>query len=180
LTLSLWVGTAASASADQQSTTPTTPTAAYHGPIVDKIHLLFRRTNTYRTMMLQPRLQYGFAAEHARSYTTRLAILRGWQARFSATYRTYHSRYGYGVWDRLAMCETQGNWNWGAQYGNPTFEGGIGFYHGTWLAYRPAGYPEHAYQATRVQQINVGRRVLADVGPSAWGCASVAGLYAGA
>ena len=57
---------------------------------------------------------------------------------------------------------------------------GDGFYHGTWATYRPSGYPEHAYQASRVQQINVGRRVLAAVGPSAWGCAGVAGLTAGA
>lgn len=126
--------------------------------------------------MLQPKLKYGYAAEHSEKYSRRLAILEGWQRRAAATYRTYQSLYGYGVWDRLAQCETGGNWSWGAQYGTPTFEGGIGFYHGTWVTYKPAGYPLHAYDATRVQQINVGRRVLADVGPGAWGCAGVAGL----
>ncbi len=147
---------------------------------MDKVHVLFRRTNNYLALMLRPKLRYGYAAEHASKYSTRLAILHGWQHRLRVTYRTYHRLYGYGVWDRLAQCETQGNWSWGAQYGNPTFEGGIGFYHGTWATYRPSGYPEHAYQASRVQQINVGRRVLADVGPGAWGCADVAGLTAGA
>ena len=179
MTLTVSAGTAVSASADQQPSTPST-TTTFHGPIVDAVHDLFHRTNRYRTLMLQPALRYGFAAEHAAHYSTRLALLRGWQQRAAATARVYRSRYGYGVWDRLAQCETGGNWSWGSQYADPTFEGGIGFYHGTWLTYRPAGYPDHAYQATRVQQINVGRRVLAAAGPGAWGCAATAGLYAGA
>ena len=176
--LSLWAGTASSASADQPPTP--SPTTTFHGPIVDKVHVRVRRTNHYRALMLQPKLRYGFGAERASRYSTRLAILRDWRQRAAATSRTYHRRYGHGVWDRLALCETGGNWQWGSQYADPNFEGGIGFYHGTWLTYRPAGYPEHAFQASRVQQINVGRRVLAAAGPSAWGCADTAGLYAGA
>jgi hypothetical protein len=175
MALALTTATAGKASADQQPS-PTNSTTTFHGPIVDAVHDLFHRTNHYRGLMLQPMLRYGFAAEHAAQYSTRLAILASWRQRAAATYRVYQSRYGYGVWDRLAQCETGGNWSWGSQYVNPTFEGGIGFYHGTWLAYRPAGYPDHAYLATRVQQINVGRRVLAAVGPNAWGCAGIAGL----
>ncbi len=178
MTLALWAGTASGASADQPSTPSATTT--FHGPIVDKVHARVRRANHYRALMLQPKLRYGSGAEHASRYSARLAILRNWRHRAAIASRTYHRLYGYGVWDQLALCETGGRWDWGSQYTNPTFEGGIGFYHGTWLAYRPAGYPEHAYQATRVEQINVGRRVLAAAGPSAWGCGDTAGLYAGA
>jgi hypothetical protein len=85
----------------------------------------------------------------------------------------------YGVWDRLAMCETGGDWRWGSQFADPAYEGGIGFATSTWLAYRLPGYPLEAWRATRDEQIAVGRRVLAAVGPGAWGCAAVAGLQAG-
>jgi len=89
-------------------------------------------------------------------------------------------RVPYGVWDRLAMCETGGDWRWGSQFVDPSYQGGIGFATSTWLAYRLPGYPLEAWRATRDEQIAVGRRVLAAVGPGAWGCAGVAGLHSGA
>ncbi|HVB27692.1 MAG TPA: transglycosylase family protein [Mycobacteriales bacterium] len=86
----------------------------------------------------------------------------------------------YGVWDRLAQCETGGDWRWGSQFVSPVYEGGIGFARSTWIAYRLPGYPWQAWRATRDQQIAVGRRVLAAAGPGAWGCAATAGLTPGA
>lgn len=69
----------------------------------------------------------------------------------------------YGIWDRLAQCEAGGNWHINAYH-----DGGLQFHPSTWSAYKPAGYPAFAYQASREQQIVVGQRVLASQGWRAW------------
>lgn len=77
------------------------------------------------------------------------------------------------VWDRLAQCEASGNWASTVGF----YEGGLQFHPQTWDAYKPSGYPDHAYQATREQQIAVAERVLADQGWGAWpACSSELGL----
>lgn len=77
------------------------------------------------------------------------------------------------VWDRLAACESSGNW--ASTVG--TYEGGLQFHPSTWDAYKPSGYPEAAYQASREQQIAVAERVLASQGWGAWpACARKLGL----
>lgn len=77
------------------------------------------------------------------------------------------------VWDRLAMCESSGNW--ASSVG--TYEGGLQFHPSTWDAYKPAGYPEAAYQASREQQIHVAEKVLARQGWGAWpACSRKLGL----
>lgn len=73
------------------------------------------------------------------------------------------------VWDRLAECETGGNW----RHHNSTYQGGLGFYHGSWDAYRPRRFPRDAHLASRTQQIVVGKRILADVGWGAWPACSI-------
>lgn len=76
------------------------------------------------------------------------------------------------VWRALVGCEAGGRWRYGApDVGTDPgydFEGGPNFTHGTWLAYRPRGFPDHAYDATPAQQVLVARRVLADQGVGAW------------
>lgn len=75
------------------------------------------------------------------------------------------------VWDRLAECESGGNW--GISTGNG-FYGGLQFDAGTWTAYGGSGY---AHQASREQQIAVAERVLAAQGWSAWpACSARLGL----
>ena len=69
-----------------------------------------------------------------------------------------------GVWDRLAACESGGRWD----IHNSVHEGGLQFALSTWDAYRPAGFPPRAWQATREQQITVAERVLAAQGWKAW------------
>lgn len=80
------------------------------------------------------------------------------------------------VWDRLADCES-GSWtgsggfveasaNWSATAG--LFEGGLQFHPDTWDGFKPAGYPEAAYEASREQQILVAEKVLAQQGWEAW------------
>lgn len=76
----------------------------------------------------------------------------------------------WSVWDALAACEARGEWSYGphSDWGNHLFEGGLQFQPSTWDAFKPAGYPEAAYLATREQQIDVAERVLAAQGWGAW------------
>ncbi|MFZ4079463.1 MAG: transglycosylase family protein [Microbacteriaceae bacterium] len=77
-------------------------------------------------------------------------------------------------WDRLAACETGGNWaaNSGNGYG-----GGLQFAHSsgwsTWRAFGGEEFTAHPWEATREQQIVIAERVLARSGWGAWpGCMS--------
>lgn len=73
-------------------------------------------------------------------------------------------------WYRLFVCETRMDWRWGSQFSRSRYEGAPGFYSGTWDAYKPAGFPDHAWQASPKQQYRVARIVAGRVGLSAWGC----------
>lgn len=76
------------------------------------------------------------------------------------------------VWDRLAQCESHGNW---AAQG--TYHGGLQFHPDTWNRWKPEGYPAYAYEASREQQIEVGKRLHAARGWSPWPhCAGELGL----
>lgn len=82
------------------------------------------------------------------------------------------------IWDRLADCETGGNWqtNTGNGYG-----GGVQFAHGpgwsTWRSYGGEAYAPDPWLASREDQIVVAERVLSSVGWRAWpGCAKRLGL----
>lgn len=69
-------------------------------------------------------------------------------------------------WDAVKDCETPGL-GWDANTGNG-FEGGLQFMNSTWLGYGGGAFAQHAYQATRGQQITIAQRVLADQGWRAW------------
>ena len=78
------------------------------------------------------------------------------------------------VWDRLAQCESGGNW--AINTGNG-FTGGLQFVRSTWLGVGGGEYAPDAYLATREQQIDIATRVLASQGWGAWpGCTSMMGL----
>jgi resuscitation-promoting factor RpfA len=70
-----------------------------------------------------------------------------------------------GEWDRVASCESGGNW--GINTGNG-YHGGLQFSQGTWAAHGGGEYATSANQATRDQQIAVAERVLASQGRGAW------------
>lgn len=77
------------------------------------------------------------------------------------------------MWQRLVDCEAPGRgWRYGALGtgidAGYRFEGGPNFLPSTWRAYKPAGYPLHAYDATPAEQIVVAELVLADQGVAAW------------
>ncbi|QHC24398.1 LysM peptidoglycan-binding domain-containing protein [Streptomyces sp. GS7] len=77
-------------------------------------------------------------------------------------------------WDRLARCESGGNW--GIETGNG-FSGGLQFTHATWHSYGGGAYANRASRATREQQIQVAERVLARQGWGAWpACSASLGL----
>ena len=75
------------------------------------------------------------------------------------------------TWDRLAKCESSGNW--ATNTGNG-FSGGLQFTRSTWRAHGGKGV---AHRASRAQQIAVAERVLANQGWGAWpACSSKLGL----
>jgi len=76
------------------------------------------------------------------------------------------------TWIRIGRCEQPGRGAWGINWTHPgpRYQGGLGFYSGTWDGFKPRGYPADAGQATWRQQMNVANRVAASVGFTAWGC----------
>jgi hypothetical protein len=81
------------------------------------------------------------------------------------------------VWDRVAACESSGNW--AINTGNGYY-GGLQFSASTWNAYGGSRYAVSANGASRAAQIAIAQRVLAAQGPGAWPqCGPRAGLTAG-
>ena len=78
------------------------------------------------------------------------------------------------VWDRVAQCESGGNWSINTGNG---YYGGLQFSHSTWIGYGGGKYAYNANGATRAQQIAIAKKTLASQGPGAWPVCSVrAGL----
>ncbi|MET8509428.1 transglycosylase family protein [Streptomyces sp. NPDC004787] len=78
------------------------------------------------------------------------------------------------TWDRVAACESSGNWNINTGNG---FYGGLQFLPSTWAEYGGLRYAQNAHEATKEQQIEIAEKVLAVQGPDAWPhCSKVAGL----
>ncbi|MFV0136848.1 transglycosylase family protein [Streptomyces sp. HMX87] len=80
-----------------------------------------------------------------------------------------------GVWDRIAQCESGGNWHINTGNG---YYGGLQFAASTWRAYGGTAYAPTADRATRDQQIAVATKVQRAQGWGAWPtCAERAGAY---
>lgn len=69
------------------------------------------------------------------------------------------------VWDKLAQCESGGNWKINTGNG---YHGGLQFSPRTWSGFGGGEFAPVAYQATRAEQILVAERVLAKQGWNAW------------
>lgn len=81
------------------------------------------------------------------------------------------------TWDKVADCESSGNW--AINTGNGYY-GGLQFTQSTWAAYGGTRYAARADLASKTQQITTAERVLASQGPGAWPVCSVrAGLQRG-
>ncbi|MFC9795972.1 transglycosylase family protein [Streptomyces sp. NPDC127584] len=68
-------------------------------------------------------------------------------------------------WDRVAACESGGNWSINTGNG---YYGGLQFSASTWAAYGGTAYASTADQASKSQQISVAEKVLAGQGKGAW------------
>lgn len=77
-------------------------------------------------------------------------------------------------WDRLAQCESGGNWSINTGNG---YHGGLQFNASTWQAYGGGEFAATADQASREQQIVIAERTLAQQGWGAWpACSASLGL----
>jgi LysM repeat protein len=69
------------------------------------------------------------------------------------------------VWDRVAQCESGGNWTINTGNG---FQGGLQFTQSTWRSFGGSAFASSANRATRSEQIAVAEKVLAGQGWGAW------------
>jgi hypothetical protein len=87
---------------------------------------------------------------------------------------TSHAATTTSVWDKVAQCESSGDWHINTGNG---YYGGLQFTASTWRAYGGARYAATVNRATKDQQITVAEAVLKGQGPGAWPVCSVrAGL----
>lgn len=78
------------------------------------------------------------------------------------------------TWDKIAQCETGGNWS--VNTGNGLF-GGLQLSEYDWNAYGGKAYAARADLASRTEQIAVAEQVLASIGTEVWSeCAGPAAL----
>ncbi|ARP69507.1 transglycosylase [Streptomyces pluripotens] len=83
-----------------------------------------------------------------------------------------------GVWDRIARCESGGNWHINTGNG---YYGGLQFSAGTWRAYGGTAYAPTADRASRSAQITVAAKVQRAQGWGAWPvCSARAGAVGSA
>jgi uncharacterized protein YabE (DUF348 family) len=75
------------------------------------------------------------------------------------------------MWDRIAQCESTGNWSINTGNG---YYGGLQFDVRTWLGAGGGDFASRADLASRAEQITVANRVYADRGLQPWGCGHAA------
>lgn len=66
------------------------------------------------------------------------------------------ARHAGSIWDAIAACESGGDW----ADTRGGYEGGVHFLHSTWVQAGGRKYAEHAYEATREQQIDIAQSWL--------------------
>jgi resuscitation-promoting factor RpfB len=75
------------------------------------------------------------------------------------------------MWDRIAQCESGGNWSINTGNG---YYGGLQFATSSWLANGGGDFAPRADLASRAEQITVANRYYAKAGLGPWGCAHAA------
>lgn len=77
------------------------------------------------------------------------------------------------LWIAIGKCEQPGSGYMGVNWSHtgPTYQGGLGFWYGTWSGFKYPGMPSNAGYATWRQQMKVANRLLNMYGTSPWGCA---------
>jgi resuscitation-promoting factor RpfB len=85
--------------------------------------------------------------------------------------QAFTTRIDVAIWDRLAQCESNGNWQMNSGNG---YYGGLQFHPQTWWSVGGTGYP---HQHTREEQIRRGEILQARSGWGQWpACSSRLGL----
>jgi hypothetical protein len=79
-----------------------------------------------------------------------------------------------GLWDRIAACESSGNWS--ASNPSGKYTGGLQFDRATWLANGGGKYAPYAGAATKAQQIEIANVLKSRRGLAPWECAGKLGL----
>jgi uncharacterized protein YabE (DUF348 family) len=77
-----------------------------------------------------------------------------------------------GMWDKIAQCESGGNWSINSGNG---YYGGLQFDIQTWIGAGGGAYAPNASQASKAQQIDIANRIYAERGLQPWGCGWAAG-----
>ncbi|WP_411134911.1 transglycosylase family protein [Streptomyces sp. C10] len=80
------------------------------------------------------------------------------------------------TWDKVAQCESGGNWSINTGNG---YYGGLQFSNSSWAAAGGTQYAPRADLATKSQQIAAAEKLLAIQGPGAWSCAGAGNLTSG-
>jgi hypothetical protein len=77
------------------------------------------------------------------------------------------------LWIRIGRCEQPGKGYKGINWSHPgpTYQGGLGFWYGTWNSFKYQSMPANAGSASWRQQMRVANRLLRKYGTSPWGCA---------
>ncbi|MGO3153273.1 MAG: ubiquitin-like domain-containing protein [Galactobacter sp.] len=79
-----------------------------------------------------------------------------------------------GVWQKLAQCESGGNWSINSGNG---YYGGLQFTASTWAAQGGTKYAALPHQATAAQQVEIAKKLQAKAGWGQWpGCTAKLGL----
>ncbi|MFE5837062.1 ubiquitin-like domain-containing protein, partial [Arthrobacter sp. NPDC056493] len=79
-----------------------------------------------------------------------------------------------GMWDKIAQCESGGNWSINSGNG---YYGGLQFDVQTWIGAGGGAYAPNASQASKAQQIDIANRIYAERGLLPWGCGWAASCY---
>lgn len=77
------------------------------------------------------------------------------------------------LWVRIGRCEQPGSGYMGINWSHhgPTYQGGLGFWYGTWQAFKESWMPSNAGDASWRAQMQVANKLYRAYGTSPWGCA---------
>jgi nucleoid-associated protein YgaU len=107
-----------------------------------------------------------------RAATSAAAVAVGGTAAMTGTVPAHAA--SVSTWDRLAQCESSGNWHINTGNG---FYGGLQFTQQTWEGFGGGRFAPRADLATRAEQIAIAQRVLHAQGWGAWpACSAQLGL----
>ncbi|WP_326735884.1 FG-GAP-like repeat-containing protein [Streptomyces sp. NBC_01022] len=79
------------------------------------------------------------------------------------------------TWDKVAQCESSGNWTV-VSNSSPAYYGGLQISLHNWQYYGGTAYAAYPHQATKKEQILIAEKILADQGAGAWSCSPGTGL----